>query len=111
MENKFLCLLILLPHTPQHWGSDTKIVTIHSHFIVTITISIFCPKEMATLSSILAWKNPMDRGAWQATVHGIVRVRDDLQLNHYHDIFFSTVYFSELLFLYLNKHQNKIFVL
>ena len=24
---------------------------------------------MATHSSILAWKNPMDRGAWQATVH------------------------------------------
>ena len=28
-------------------------------------------KEMATHSSILAWGNPIDRGAWQATVHGI----------------------------------------
>ena len=28
-------------------------------------------EEMATHSSILAEKNPMDRGAWQATVHGI----------------------------------------
>ena len=28
-------------------------------------------EEMATHSSILAWKNPMDRGAWQARVHGI----------------------------------------
>ena len=27
--------------------------------------------EMATHCSILAWKNPMDRGAWQATVHGL----------------------------------------
>ena len=26
---------------------------------------------MAMYSSILAWKNPMDRGAWQATVHGV----------------------------------------
>ena len=25
---------------------------------------------MATHSSILAWKIPMDRGAWRATVHG-----------------------------------------
>ena len=25
---------------------------------------------MATHSSILAWENPMDRGAWWATVHG-----------------------------------------
>ena len=27
-------------------------------------------EEMATHSSILSWKNPMDRGAWSATVHG-----------------------------------------
>ena len=23
--------------------------------------------------SILAWENPMDRGAWQATVHGVAK--------------------------------------
>ena len=28
-------------------------------------------KEIATHSSILACKNPMDGGAWQATVHGV----------------------------------------
>ena len=28
-------------------------------------------KEMATHSSILAWRIPMDRGAWQGTVHGV----------------------------------------
>ena len=28
-------------------------------------------KEMTTHSSILAW-NPMDGGAWQTTVHGVV---------------------------------------
>ena len=28
-------------------------------------------KEMATHSDILAWENPMDRGAWQATVHRV----------------------------------------
>ena len=26
---------------------------------------------MATHSSILVWRIPMDQGAWQATVHGI----------------------------------------
>ena len=35
-------------------------------------------KEMATHSSILAWRIPMDRGAWQATVHDIARVRHNL---------------------------------
>ena len=30
-------------------------------------------KEMATHPSILAWRTPMDRGAWQATVHGVAK--------------------------------------
>ena len=28
---------------------------------------------MAAHSSILAWRIPMDRGAWQATVHGVTK--------------------------------------
>ena len=28
---------------------------------------------MATQSSILAWRIPMERGAWQATVHGVTK--------------------------------------
>ena len=28
---------------------------------------------MATQSSILAWRIPMDRGAWRATVHGVAK--------------------------------------
>ena len=30
-------------------------------------------KETATHSSILAWRIPMDRGAWWATVHGVAK--------------------------------------
>ena len=30
-------------------------------------------KNMATHSSILTWRIPMDRGAWQAAVHGITK--------------------------------------
>ena len=30
-------------------------------------------KEMSAHSSILAWKNPMDRGAWWVTVHGATK--------------------------------------
>ena len=32
-------------------------------------------KEMATHSSILAWKNPVDSKAWRATVHGAAKSR------------------------------------
>ena len=30
-------------------------------------------ESMATHSSILAWRNPTDRGAWQAAVHGVTK--------------------------------------
>ena len=30
-------------------------------------------KDIATLSSILAWRIPMHREAWQATGHGVVK--------------------------------------
>ena len=30
-------------------------------------------EEMATHSSILAWRIPMDRGAWRATVQGVAK--------------------------------------
>ena len=32
---------------------------------------------MAIHSSVLAWRIPMDRGAWQAAVMGLQRVRRD----------------------------------
>ena len=31
-------------------------------------------EDLATHSRILAWKNPMERGAWQATVHGVAEL-------------------------------------
>jgi len=31
---------------------------------------------MATQSSILAWRTPMDRGAWQTTVYGVAKESD-----------------------------------
>ena len=34
---------------------------------------------MATHSCILAWRIPMDRGAWWATVHRVARSRTQLK--------------------------------
>ena len=34
---------------------------------------------MATYSSILAWRIPMDRGAWRATVHGVTKSQTQLK--------------------------------
>ena len=35
-------------------------------------------KEVATHSSVLAWKNPMDRGVSWAVVHRVTRIQHDL---------------------------------
>ena len=36
-------------------------------------------KGMAAHSSILAWRIPMDRGAWQAIVYGVTKSRTQLK--------------------------------
>ena len=38
-------------------------------------------KGMATLSSILAWRIPMDKGAWWATVHEVANSWTRLSAN------------------------------
>ena len=38
-------------------------------------------KEMAAHSSILAWSIPMDRGAWQSTVHSIAKTQTTERLS------------------------------
>jgi len=41
-------------------------------------------EDMATHSGILAWRIPMDRGAWQSAVHGIAEsdTTDQLSMAH-----------------------------
>ena len=45
-------------------------------------------KKIATHSSVPAWntsrENPMDRGAWQVTVHGVTRSQTQLSDFHFH---------------------------
>jgi len=35
-------------------------------------------EEMITHSCILAWKSPMDRGAWRAITHGVTKSQTPL---------------------------------
>jgi len=40
-------------------------------------------KEMVSHSNVLAWENPMDRGAWWATIHVVTK---DIATKHHHQI-------------------------
>ena len=56
-------------------------------------------KGIATYSSILAWKMPMGRGAWQTTVHGVTNSWTQLGTNPLHTYTQGTVllHFSYIL--------------
>ena len=48
-----------------------------SIFPVYIPPQFSSEKAMAPHSSTLAWKNPMDGGAWKAAVHGVAKIGHD----------------------------------
>ena len=70
---------------------------------------------MDTHSSMLAWRIPMDRGAWRATVHGVAKSGtrlSDLAGTRAHGIVSSSHFtrdsdFSKLCFSSLTTSRNK----
>ena len=56
---------------------------------------------MATHSSILAWRIPMDRGAWRATVHGVTKSWTRLRDLAQHGSFLIALGMTVLLQLFL----------
>ena len=58
-------------------------------------------EKIATHSSILAWRIPMGRGAWWATIHGVEKSRTGQRL--------STKYIN--LFDIHNSHMTEVLVL
>ena len=62
-------------------------------------------KEMATHSSILALKNPTDRGAWQATVHEVLRVGHDLATK---PPLYIYIYVYIYIYIYIHTHTQNI---
>ena len=73
---------------------------------------------MATHSSVLAWRIPMDRGAWWATVRGVVKESDKIErLSTAHPVFQRWIEepgedsyscFLFLLLLISRRHSSRI---
>ena len=61
-------------------GSDGKELTCNmENWVQSLGREDPLEKGMATHSSVLAWRIPMERGAWQATVHGVAKSRTRLK--------------------------------
>ena len=66
-------------------GSDGKESACSAGDLGSITGLGRSPGEyMATHSSILAWRIPMDRGAWRATVRRVAKSRTQLSIAQQH---------------------------
>ena len=64
---------------------------------------------MATHSSILAWRIPIDRGAWWATVHGVAK-NHMTELSTTHSTFFFFLLYSIVLVLpYINMNPPRVY--
>ena len=66
-------------------------------------------KETATHARILGQENPMEGGAWWATVHGVAKSRTQLSnftFFHFHLLLIKSTFVSFLFFL---KHLKKFF--
>ena len=61
---------------------------------------------MATHSSILAWRIPMDRGAWWATVHGVAKSLTQLRRLSTQHIRDDTPLRDPQIFLSLHNHTS-----
>ena len=59
---------------------------------------------METHSSILAWRIPMDRGAWRATAHGVSKSRT--RLNDKHSAHRQLIHYADKGKVWGNTHQN-----
>ena len=60
-------------------GSDVKCLpTMRETWVQSLGLEDLLEKEMETHSSIIAWRDSMDRGAWWATVRGVARSRTRL---------------------------------
>ena len=62
-------------------------------------------KGMATHSSILAWRIPMDRGVWWATVQGVTMSRTQLS-DEAHHIQYSIMYIYRSFFIRLSVDRH-----
>ena len=61
------------------WLSDKNLPAVQKTWIPSLGRDDPLEEGMATYSSILAWRIPLDRGAWRATVHRVAQGQTQLK--------------------------------
>ena len=77
-EKEYLYLLPFIHQAGFPGGSDIKESACNERDLIEIWVQSLgwedtLEEHKATHSSVLAWRIFMDRGAWQATVHGVTK--------------------------------------
>ena len=73
-----ICYFLFCYNSHSNWASQvaqrlTHLPPMRETWVRSLGREDSLEKEMVTHSSILAWRNPMDGEAWQATVHGVAK--------------------------------------
>ena len=61
-------MALMVKNLPAMWGTR----------VCSLSQEDPLEEGMATHSSILAWRIPMDRGAWRATIYGVGKSQTEL---------------------------------
>ena len=78
-ESLFLIVSLFFGHTVWHGRASLVAQTVKNPsamwetHVRSLGWEDSLEESMATPSIILAWRIPMDRGAWRATVHGVAK--------------------------------------
>ena len=97
LENHYLrIIMIIIQSKPNNDGSDGKESACNAGDLGSILGSGRSPGEQnGNTLQYSCLENPMDRGAWWATVHGSQRVRHDL-MTRQHSIYVGLGILSNL---------------
>ena len=72
IENKIIVIVALDGEIMENFISPFCFSVSFKYFLfILMNYTFFLEEEMATHSSILAWRIPVEREAWRATVYGV----------------------------------------
>ena len=75
-RHSYTCIHICIYEHGLPWSSVVKnLPAMQEKRVQFLGLEDPLEEEMASHSSILAWRYPMDRGAWWATVHGVPKIQ------------------------------------